>query len=186
MNISDRDRRTLKLGGTALAAYLVLFYGLVGWKALENKRTEYQALQREAQAMEQRLEPFETKLLLIEKLRGTSGVDPSKLTRETVVALASADIQKVVKSSGLKLGSIRESPGSATARELAAMRMEAVGPVKSVVGLIHQLETIGYPLIIDSVEISMDKRKPGNLKLSMQVVILDFEQWKKERKKTRA
>jgi len=186
MNLNDRDKRTLRLGGLALGIYLILFYGLLGWKKLEAKRADYQQLLRDAKGMEQMMEPYETKLLLIEKLRGTSGVDPSKLTRETVVALASADIQKVATSSRLKLTSIREAAGRSNARELTAMRLETAGSVKSVMGFLHQLETIGYPLIIDSLEITADARKPGSLKVSLQIVILDFEQWKKERKQPRA
>lgn len=186
MNISERDQRTLRFAGIGIALYLVLFYGVLGWKKLEARRASYEQLKRDAQGVAQMMDPYETKLLLIEKLRGTSGVDPSKLTRETVVALASADIQKVALSSRLKVASIREAPGSSTGRELAAMRMEAVGQVKSVMGLLHQLKTVGYPLVIDSMELTQDKRRPGNLKVSLQLVILDFEQWKKERKKSRA
>jgi len=186
MNISERDKRTLRFGGIAIVAYLFLFYGVMGFKKLETRRAGYLELKRNAQGIRQMMDPYETKLLLIEKLRGTSGVDPSKLTRETVVALASADIQKVALSSRLKVASIREAAGNSTGRELAAMRMEAAGPVNSVMGLLHQLKTIGYPLVIDSMELGIDKRKPGNLKISLQLVILDFEKWKNERKQPRA
>lgn len=181
MQLSQRDKRTLRLGGIAIAAYLVLFYGLVGWRQLEAQRADYQRLVSEARNMKQMLDPYETKLLLIEKLRGTSGVDPSKLTRATVVAQASADLQKAASSGGIKLGPVRETPGSSNNKELASMQFEAVGPVNSIMTLIHRIETLGYPLIIDSLELAVDPRQSGKLKLNVQLVILDFEQWKKER-----
>ena len=62
------------------------------------------------------------------------------------------------------------------------MQFEAVGPVNAIMSLIHKIETLGYPLIIDSLELGVDPRQPGKLKLNVQLVILDFEQWKKERK----
>jgi hypothetical protein len=42
------------------------------------------------------------------------------------------------------------------------------------------LETLGYPLILDSVQINPDATKPGMVKLNLTIVILDFEQWKNE------
>ena len=45
---------------------------------------------------------------------------------------------------------------------------------------LHRLETLGYPLILDSVQISSDPTKPGMIKLNLTIIILDFEQWKKE------
>ena len=186
MSLSQRDRRTLRYGGIAIAAYLVLFYGLLGWKKLESRRADYQRLVTEARDMKQRLDPYATKLLLIEKLRGTSGVDPSKLTRATIVAQASADLQQAAGMDGIKLGPVRETPGSANKKELTSMQFEAVGPVKAIASLIHKIETLGYPLIIDALELAVDPREPGKLKLNVKLVILDFEQWKKERKSDEA
>lgn len=184
MQLSQRDKKTLRFGGIAIAAYLVLFYGVAGWKKLEARRLSYQRLVTEARDMKQKLDPYETKLLLIEKLRGTSGVDPSKLTRATVVAQASADLQKAAGSDGIKLGPVRESPGSSNHKELAGMQFEAVGPVNAIATLIHKIENLGYPLIIDSLQLSVDPRQAGKLKLNVQLVILDFEQWRKERKRS--
>jgi hypothetical protein len=42
------------------------------------------------------------------------------------------------------------------------------------------LERAGSPLIIDSVRISSDPRRPGNVKVSLTIVVLDFDQWKEE------
>ena len=39
------------------------------------------------------------------------------------------------------------------------------------------MQTLGYPLIIDSVQMTTDNR-PGMVKLSLTIVILNFEKWK--------
>jgi type II secretory pathway component PulM len=182
MQLSQRDKKILRYAVIGIPIYLLLFYGLVGWKKLETRRADYQRLLTRVRDMKQTLDPYETKLLLIEKLRGTSGVDPSKLTRATVVARASADLQKAAGNGGIKLGPVRETQGSANKAELASMQFEAIGPVNAITSLIHKIETLGYPLIIDSLELSVDPREQGKLKLNVQLVILDFEQWKKERK----
>jgi len=48
-----------------------------------------------------------------------------------------------------------------------------------VMGLLSRLESVGFPLIIDSVQLTPDPR-PGQLKINLTILILDFEQWKKE------
>jgi hypothetical protein len=48
-----------------------------------------------------------------------------------------------------------------------------------VISLLHQLPLLGYPLVIDSVQIIADPMQPGQIKLNLTVIVLDFEQWKK-------
>jgi hypothetical protein len=62
---------------------------------------------------------------------------------------------------------------------LASMQIEGTGPVPAVMGLLSRLESVGFPLIIDSVQLTPDVR-PGQLKMNLTILILDFEQWKKE------
>ena len=45
--------------------------------------------------------------------------------------------------------------------------------------LLHQLPLLGFPLVIDSVQITADATRPGQLKLALTILVLDFEQWKK-------
>jgi hypothetical protein len=44
---------------------------------------------------------------------------------------------------------------------------------------LHRLDTLGYPLVIDSLQLTPQQMPPGNLKFNMTIIILDFEQWKK-------
>ena len=74
---------------------------------------------------------------------------------------------------------MRESPARASNRELTSIQIEASGPVSSVMTLLHKLPTLGYPLIVDTVQLTPES-KPGNIKLSLNIIILDAEQWLKE------
>ena len=59
------------------------------------------------------------------------------------------------------------------------MQLEGAGPVPAVTAFLHRLDTLGFPLIVDSVQLSPEPR-PGMLKLNLTIIILDFDQWKKE------
>ena len=83
-------------------------------------------------------------------------------------------------SGGVQLGPIRESAARPSAKELASIQLEGNGPVPALLTFLHRLETLGYPLILDSVQISSDPTRPGMIKLNLTIIILDFEQWKTE------
>lgn len=180
--LTDRESRTVRIAAIALAVYLVLFFGLRGCQGLERKRSEYRDLISEARNLKQELQPYENRTLLIEKLRTTFHLDPLKLSRTTLVAEASAAIQKTAQSGGVKLGPIRESAARPAARELTSMQLEGSGQVAAVMALLHRLETLGYPLLLDSLQLS-PQPQPGMIKFNLTIVILDFEQWKPEEKR---
>lgn len=176
--LSERDKPTLRMGAIAIAIYLVLFFGWTGWRRLETARSEYQKLVRDAERLKQELQPYESKALMIEKLREEFRIAPFKLSRASLAADASAAIQRAAQAGGIQLGPIRESSARSAAKELSSMQLEGVGPVAAVTALLHRLGTLGYPLVLDSVQINADPSKPGMIKLNLTVVILDFEQWK--------
>jgi len=177
--LTQRDKRTLRLASIGIAIYLALFFGWRGWKQLEAKRAEYQQLLAEAQRLKRELQPYENKVLLAQKLKDAFHLDPQKLSKASIVAEASAAIQKAATSGGIQVGPIRESSARASAKELTSMQLEGTGPVPAVMGLLHRLESLGYPLIVESVQINPDT-KPGMLKLHLTIVILNFDQWKNE------
>ena len=107
-------------------------------------------------------------------------MDPARLTRSTLVGEASVAIQKAAAGSGIQMGPVRESPARLSSRELASLQLEGIGPVPAVMGLIDRIGTLGYPLIIDSVQITPEARGPGRVKLNLTIVILDFDHWKME------
>jgi hypothetical protein len=178
--LSDREKRTVRIAVVAISIYLVLFFGFRAWKSLEARRAEYQKLVMEAQNLKQELRPYENKALLIEKLRATFPVDLAKLSKTSLVAEASAAIQKAAQSGGVQLGPIRESSARPSAKELSSMQLEATGPVPAVMSMLHRFATLGYPIVLDSVQINADPMRPNAVKVNMTIVILDFEQWKKQ------
>jgi hypothetical protein len=181
--LTNRDKRTIRIAAVIISIYLILFFGVSGWKRLETRRSEYQQLIKEAQSLRQQLRPYENKALLAEKLKEAFHIDLSKLSKASLVGEASAAIQKAAQSGGVQLGPIRESPARSSAKELASMQLEGIGPVPAVMTLLHRLETLGYPLIVDSIQITPEVTKPGMVKLNLTIVILDYEQWKPEEKR---
>ena len=176
--LTEREKRTVRLAGAAIAIYLVLFFGVRVWKQLEAKRAEYEQLQVDARRLKRDLLPYENRILLAQKLKENFRMNPQKLSRSSLVAEASAAIQK--EAAGLKvlLGQVRESAARPSAKELASMQIEGTGPVPAVMTLLHRLETLGYPLIVDSLQITGDPTKPGMIKLNLTLIILDFASWK--------
>jgi|KBSSwiStaDraftv2_1062776.scaffolds.fasta_scaffold835756_2 hypothetical protein len=214
--LTDREQRTIRLAGIAIGIYLVLFLGGTGWKRLEKSRSDYLQLVDEAQRVRRELQSYEDKSLRAQKLKDTLRLDLGKLSKATVVAEASAAIQKAASSGGVAIGPIRESPARSSSKELTSMQLEVSGPIQAMLSFLHQLDTLGYPVIIDSLQISsaaggaggpggpmgaMPSRgpmpmppmgpmgpmggmgpsgPPGMIKLSLTLIILDFEQWKSE------
>ena len=178
--LTPREQRTVKLGAAFLAGYLILFGGWQGCKALNARQAAYQQLAREAQNAQLELQHYAHEAVVVKRLEATLHLERSKLTRTALVAEAGAAIQKAASANGIQLGPVRESPARASARELAAIQLEATGPVPAALTLLHQLQSTGYPLVLDSVQIAADPSKPGTVRLNLTVVILDFNQWKDE------
>jgi hypothetical protein len=45
-------------------------------------------------------------------------------------------------------------------------------------GMLNRLESLGFPLIIDSVQLTpAAQQQQGQIKVSLTITILDFEQW---------
>jgi hypothetical protein len=178
--LSNREKRTLRIGGIILAAYLLIFFGVSGWKRLERSRADYQKLMTEAQRLKREIAPYENRVLLTEKLKEGFHMDPQKLSRTTLVSDASAAIQRAAGTGGIQLGPIRETAARASAKELASMQLEGSGQATAVMGFLHKIGSLGFPIIVDSVQLGPETTKPGMLKVHLTIVILDFEQWKKE------
>ena len=178
--LSPNEKRTVQRAALAMAIYLALFFGWKGWKAMESKRSECEQLLLETQRLKWQVQPYENKVLLAQKLKEVFRIDPQKLSKATLVAEASAAIQKAAGQGGVQVGPIREAPARASSRELASMQLEAMGPVPALMTLLHRLETLGYPMVVDSLQLSQDATKPGMLKVNLTIVILNFEAWKTE------
>ncbi len=177
--LTPQEKRTGRFAGLFIAIYLALFGGFKVWKFFERQRTDYRQLVAEAESLKLEIKRYEAKIAVTTNLMEKFHMNPAKLTRTTVVAEASAAIQKAAKDGGFQLGPVRESPPRPSSKELASIQLEGSGPVQATMALMNRLETCGYPLIIDSAQISADPMKPGQIKLNLTIIILDFESLKK-------
>ena len=177
--LSPQEKRTVRLAVTGLATYLMLFGAYQVWKALAKSPVDYQQLSEQADRLKREVKMYDDRALMLKKLMDAARMDPSRLSRTSLVAEASSAIQKAALSGGIQVGPVRESPGRPASKELASMQMEGTGPVPAVMNLLSRLETVGFPLIIDSVQLTPDMR-PGQLKVNLTILILDVDQWIKE------
>jgi hypothetical protein len=180
--LTQREKRLVLYGGLGVGVYLLLFAGFKLCGALEKRSVAYQQLVSETRSLRQELTAYDDRVLVDKKMMDHFQLDPAKLTRATVVGEASAQIQKAAAGSGIQVGSIRKSPAKSSAKEMATLQVEGSGPIPAVLGLLKRLETLGYPLILDSVQITPEAMRPGQVKIIFTAVVLDFDQWKTEGK----
>ncbi len=177
--LTNREKLMIRYGGIGIVIYLwFLFGGFKAWQSFDQRRVDYQHLAKEAKDLRQQTLPYQDRVQLVKKLMDDIHMDPSKLKRETVVSDANAAIQKAAKSGGLQLGPIRESPARGSGMVLATMQLEGSGQIPAVLGFLAGLNTIGFPLVVDSVQFTADNSRPGQVKISLTILILDFDQEK--------
>jgi hypothetical protein len=177
--LTSSEKRTIRLGAIGVSAFLILFGGFKAWQFFEKQRAGYLKMVAEAQKLKSESKTYADEADAVKKLMDDFHLDPAKLVRNSVVAGASAAIQKAATGAGVKPGAIRESPGRPANKELATIQFEGTGQVASMMSLLHQFPLLGYPLVVDSVQITSDPSRPGQIKLAVTIIVLDFEQWKK-------
>ncbi len=178
--LAPAEKRTIQIGAAIVAVVLALSGGAQLWKRLTARRVEYNRLVQEARKLRAEVKVYQQKAQDTKMLMETFHLDPARLTKASVVAEASAAIQKAAAGGGVGVGPIRESPGRPSAAELASMQLDCSGPVPAMMTLLSRFESLGYPLILDSVQITPEPR-PGMVKMHLTIIILDFEQWKEEK-----
>jgi hypothetical protein len=177
--LTARDKRTLRIAAIGLAIYLIVFLVFKWWKSSEKAGEGFGQLLARAQREQQEARRQENDLLRFEKLCDTYGFDPRALPKETLVAQAATAIQNAARQGGIKLGPVRETPGRSDARELSTIQFDGAGQPASVLALLHKLQTLGYPLVIETLQFSQDAKQPNMLKVNVTLQILNFEHWQK-------
>lgn len=175
--LTQSEKRTIRLGAIAVAVYLTLFLGLQARKAGERRHTEYTRLRQEAVTLRERLSVYHDKAAVARDLMETFRFDPAQLSRTTLVAQATAAIHQAAVGGGLQLGPIRESPSRSAARELTSIQLEGMGPVPAVLRFLQTLGSLGFPLVAESLQITPQPGGPGQLKINLTLVLLDFDRW---------
>jgi hypothetical protein len=178
-NLSPSEKRTIRYAAIFLSVCLVLLGGVKVWKFFGQRRADYLQMVAEARHLKSEADLDASQAAVVKKLMEDFQLDPATLSTNTVVADASAAIQKAAMSGGVKLGSVRESAGRSSTKEMATIEFDGSGQVAAVISLLHRLPLLGFPLLVDSVQITADAMRPGQIKLTVTVIVLDFEQWKK-------
>lgn len=173
--LTEREKRVVRIAGAGIVIYLALFYGC---RFLEKQRSEYRQLVSEAGNLRRQTLPYETKVQVVKKLMDDFQLDPAKLQKATVVADASAAIQNRAKTGGVQLGPIRESMTPGQGKGLATILLEGSGQIPAMLSFLGALDRIGFPVIVDSVQLSADNTRPGQVKMNLTIIVLDFEGWK--------
>ncbi|HXR07601.1 MAG TPA: hypothetical protein VN765_09745 [Candidatus Acidoferrum sp.] len=176
--LTTKEKRTIRIAAVCVGVYLTLFYGPAVRRYFTDRRQACDALLQKARDLRDLIKPYEDKAAAITNLMGRFRVDPAKLRRSSVVAEASAAIQQAAAAEKVVVGPIRETSGRPSAKEAGSIQFEGNGPIVAVLAFLHNLDHIGFPVIIDTVQFTSDPRMPNGLKVSLTIVVLDFDAWK--------
>ncbi|HEV7924074.1 MAG TPA: hypothetical protein VGR14_01885 [Verrucomicrobiae bacterium] len=176
--LTPKEKRTIRIAAVGVAIYLVLFFGSSLWSFFTDRREAYDNLVQQATDLRNVIKPYEEKTGTASNLMDRFHMDPVQLKRASVLAEASAAIQHAAAAGRVGLGPIRETPGRPSAREAGSIQFEGNGQIAAVMGLLHNLDHIGFPVIIDNLELTSNPQMPNGMKVKMTIVVLDFDAWK--------
>ena len=181
--LTSSEKRTARVGGVLLAIYLAVFYGLRGAQYLESKLAEYRDVSLLAEELNVQVLREKSKSQRLEKLVSSWRIDLKNLGRKTLVGEALAALQSSAQTSGVQLGPLKELPGRSSARELALLQLEGAGSTEGILQFLHGLSALGFPLVVDSLQLKTAGKEPGQVSFSLAVAVLDSSGWKKEEKR---
>ena len=184
--LTASEKRTVRIAAIGLACYLVLFYGLAVRDALVKRRADYEKLVLQAKQLRDVIQPYQDKIAATTNLMDRFQMDPAKLKHSTLMTEASAAIQRVAASSGVGIGAVKEAPGHGAAKEAGSIQFEVTAPIPSVLALLHNLSRSGFPVVIDTMQMTSDARMPNAVKVNLTIVILEFDAWKPKEDKSNA
>lgn len=184
--LSAREKRVIRIAAICIAGYLVLFYGLDLRDYFTTRRADYDKLVQQARDLRTVIQADESKIETITNLMDRFRMDPASLKISSVVAEASAAIQQAAASGGVAIGPIRETRARSSAKEAGSIQFEGSGQTVAMLEFLHNLGRVGFPVIIDSVQLNSDTRTPNVMKLKMTIVVLDFDAWKPKEEKPNA
>jgi hypothetical protein len=184
--LTPKEKRTIRMAAIGVCIYLLLFYGLDVRDAFTERREAYEQLMQQARDLRDVIKPYEEKIGSATNLMDRFHMDPVQLKRSSVLAEASAAIQHAAAAGRVGVGPIRETPARPSAKEAGSIQFEGSGPIVAVMELLHNMNYIGFPVIIDNLQLTADPRMPNGIKVSMTIVVLDFDAWKPKQKESHA
>jgi hypothetical protein len=184
--LSPKEKRTIRIAAVGLSIYLLLLYTPGLRTFFTARRESYDRLGQQARDLRDVIKPYQEKAETAENLMDRFRMDPAKLKRSSVMAEASAAIQQAAAAEGVGVGPIRETAGRPSAKEAGSIQFEGTGPIVSVMHLMHALDRVGFPVIIDSVRFSSAQGVPNGIKVNLTIVVLDFDAWKAKEESSHA
>jgi hypothetical protein len=138
----------------------------------------YDQAVQEAHELRDVIKPYPARIETVSNMMARFQMDPASLKRATVVADANAAIQKTASSCGVNFGPIRETPGRSSAKEAGSIQFDGTGQIPGVMAFLHQLDSVGFPVVVDSITLNPQQGRPGGLHFNLTVVVFDFDAWK--------
>ncbi|MFQ5653459.1 MAG: hypothetical protein ACE5GW_01855 [Planctomycetota bacterium] len=176
--LTDREKRTIRITAMLLAAYLVLFYGIRLWRFLEGTRVEHARLELAAESLSLDLLRELKEERRLRELKEAWRIDLDHLREETVVSAAREAIESSANKHGVGISTSKESQGRAASGDLRVFQLEGSGKTQAVMEFLHSLRSLGYPLVVNRLAIGTKGMKPGEMRLSLNVNVLNFKAWK--------
>ena len=109
--LSNREKVMVWICAVGVPLYLIFFFTFGGPKKSASGQGDYAELLQKAEKLKTELKPYQARAAEVATLMEKYQMDPSKLSKSSVVGQASAAIQKAATSGGMQLGPIRESAG---------------------------------------------------------------------------
>ena len=97
---TPREKRTIRIAAVCVFIYLALFYGPVARNYFTARRQAYDKLVQQARDLRDLIKPYQEKVSTATNLMDRFRMDPIKLNRSSVMAEASAAIQKAATAEG--------------------------------------------------------------------------------------
>lgn len=164
MSMSERDKRTVKIGGAIVVAALVLKFGVLpafdGWMAAREKVRGYETRLVGLQTM---IDERALSMMMLKQKYGDA-VEKSLLSEEETRIVFPQAVQQALRSGGMGVQSI-QVPSVRRVRELTGVsmvtvRVEGSCPGNALPRVLSALAACERWAIIDRFEVSM--AEPGN------------------------
>jgi len=173
--MNDREKKLVQFTAIGLAVYLILFFGKDYFGILEKKRTDFIQMEKAITSAQVKLRKSANQPLLLEQSRKKLNLEVRSLSSAELVGKTSQAIQQTAKSSGIKIGPLRESSSIG----ISSLKFEANGKAESMLKFLRGIRSCGYPVVIDSMQVTVPEGKKGNVSFNLAIGIIDFKNWKK-------
>ncbi len=178
--LNAREQRIVKWALVLVPLYLLLFYGLAGVRALEEQRKEFGNIQLEAEEVELRITKEAKKYKRLKRMREEWSLHLKELNTATLVTSAREAVQSAASKCGVGLGNSQEMGRGNNNDLLRVIQMQGSGKTEAVLRFLYLCPRLGYPLLLDNLQIKGVPGKPGRLTLTFSLAIVNTDRWKEK------